>query len=65
MLYKFHITGYVGRTKNDLGYDSDSPIDVTVYACTVSDALEKVHDVTGEYVSLTYRRIVIEEIPEW
>ena len=65
MLYKFHITGYAGCTEDDFGYNGDHPIDVTVYACTVADALEKLHDVTGEYISLTHRRIVIEEIPEF
>lgn len=65
MLCKFHITGYVGRIEDDIGYDSDCPIDITVYACTAADALKKVYDITGKYISLTYRRMIIEEIPEW
>ena len=63
-MYRFHITGYAGMVKNDYQYSSGSPIDATVYANTAEEAISKVENIYGKYISTTYRRIVVEECRE-
>lgn len=60
-MYKFHITGYAGQVRNDYNYNSDKPIDATIYANTAAEAVDKVETVYGEYLSTVYRRITVEE----
>ena len=64
-MYKFHITGYAATEKGSSYYHGSCPIDITVYADNVADAITKAEDVTREYLSTTNRKIVIEEVPEW
>lgn len=64
-MYKFHITGYAATEKGSSYYRGSCPIDITLYADTVADAIAKAEDVTGEYLSTTDRKVVIEEVPEW
>lgn len=61
-MYKFHITGFaqVGLYQ----YDSNFPIDITVYSDTESNALDKVKSVLGYSVAKHNRKILVEEILE-
>lgn len=63
-MYKFHITGYAATEKDISYYHGSCPIDVTVYSDTTANALTKVESVTGQYLSTTNRKIVIEEISD-
>jgi hypothetical protein len=60
-MYKFHITGYVGCSKNDC-YRSDTPVDITVHAETQNEAIDKAEKVIGSYISTCDRKVVVKEI---
>lgn len=63
-MYRFHITGYASIDRNSYQYNSDAPIDITIYADTARDALDKAEKVGGDYISTTHRKITIEELTD-
>lgn len=62
-MYKFHITGYESTTKDSL-YRSSTPVDVTVFADTITEAIEKAEAVICSYISIESRNIVVTEVPK-
>ena len=61
-MYKFRIKGYAGEYKNSSYYYGSWPIDATVYANTLDEALDKVHEVFGHHISSSQREIFVEEL---
>ena len=65
MMYKFRIKGYATlEGKNSSYYCGFMPVDATVYASTLDDAIEKIKQVYGYYISSSGREVFIEEKPE-
>ena len=64
-MYKFHIKGFASEDENSSYYWGSMPIDITVYADKLDDAMDKAQRVFGHYISTSQREIIIEEIPEW
>ena len=58
-MYKFHITGYRG---NGESYWSDNPIDITVFAENLEEAIEKASSVLGYNISSTHRKVIVDEM---
>lgn len=58
-MYKFHITGYVGKGAN---FWRDHPVDIKVFAKSQAQAIDKAESVLGKYISTSGRKIVIEEM---
>jgi hypothetical protein len=62
-MYKIRIKGLPCSNKDSSYYIYSTPVDITVYADTLDDAIEKVKPVLGHYISTTSREVFIEEIP--
>ena len=58
-MFKFHITGFVG---NGTSCWSDLPIDITVFAESLTKAIGKAEVVLGFTISTTSRKVVVEEL---
>lgn len=58
-MYKFHITGYAG---NGHTFWRDSPVDITVFANSQSEAISKAQAILGHHISFSGRKIFIEEM---
>lgn len=58
-MYKFHITGFVGNGEH---YWGNHPVDITVFAENEREAICKAEKVLGNRISITGRKIVIEEV---
>lgn len=58
-MFKFHITGFEG---NGSSYWSNRPIDITVFAEKLTEAVLKAETVLGSTISANQRQIIIEEM---
>lgn len=59
ILFKFHITGFVG---NGESFWSNRPVDIKVFAENQKEAIRKAENTIGYHISLTGRKIFIEEM---
>lgn len=61
-MFRFQIKGYIGSASN---YCSTHPVDVTVYADNMNDAIKKAEDALCNSISTLYLTVTIEEVEEW
>ena len=59
-IFKFHITGYLA-CQNHYYYDSNYPVDITVYAKTEEEAFQKADTIIG-YIHRRTSRCIVEEV---
>lgn len=60
-MYKFHITGFAG---NGYNFWRVCPVDITVLANSQPEAISKAQAILGHRISLSGRKIFIEEVSE-
>lgn len=60
-MFKYHITGFTGFSPNDT-QRTNIPVDITVYADVFPTAITKAELALCEYISLTNRNVVVEEV---
>ena len=63
-MYIYHIKGYTGIGKNDYCYNNDDPVDITVCATGMDEAIEKAEKLLGKHISTSHRKVTIREIIE-
>lgn len=60
---KFRITGFESSESwESYQYYSDAPVDVTVFAKSKKEAIEKAEKIIGCPISITNRHIVVQEV---
>lgn len=62
-MFEFNIQGFAA-CKDPYYYDRDSPVDITVCAETVSEAMVKAEKVVGCKIHKYHRRIKIKELKD-
>ena len=58
-MFKFHITGFAG---NGVRFWDNLPIDITVFAESLTKAIGKAETILGFTISTIDRKVVVEEL---